>query len=75
MRTIEMIVTVNEEGIATLKLPADIPPGDHRAVLVLDDTVKQPVERLSFPRHDICPWPFGPAETFRREDMYGNDGR
>ena len=75
MRTIEMIVTVSEEGVATLKLPSDIPPGEHKAVLVLEETAKPPAKRLSFASHDIGPWPFGPEETFRREDMYGDDGR
>jgi len=27
-----------------------------------------------FPRHEI-PWPFPEGFTFRREEMYGDDGR
>ena len=54
MRTIETIVTVVEGGSGTLRLPLDIPPGDHKVVVVLEDTVKKPVT------HVDDPWKDGP---------------
>lgn len=75
MRTIETTVTVDDEGTATLRLPLDIPPGKHKAVVVLDETANRPARRLSFASHDVGPWPFGPEETIQREDLYDDDGR
>lgn len=74
MRTIETIVTVDEQGMATLKMPPDITPGQHKVVMVIEEQSKRKAP-LSFPQHDVGPWPFGPNDTFRREDMYGDDGR
>jgi hypothetical protein len=37
MRTIETTIIVGLDGTATTRLPADVAPGLHRAVLVLDD--------------------------------------
>jgi len=38
MRAIETIVDVAADGTATTRLPVDVAPGSHRAVLVLDET-------------------------------------
>lgn len=38
MRAIETIVDVAPDGTATTRLPVDVVPGSHRAVLVLDET-------------------------------------
>ena len=74
MRTIETIVTVDEQGMATLKMPPDITPGQHKVVMVIEEQPKRKAP-LSFASHEVGPWPYGPEETFRREDMYGDDGR
>lgn len=74
MRTIETFVTVDEHGMATIKMPPDVTPGEHKVVMVIDEKPRQKT-KLAFAKHDIGPWPFGPEETFRREDMYGDDGR
>jgi hypothetical protein len=39
MRTIETVVTISPDGKFTVQLPPDIPPGDRRIVLVIDDQV------------------------------------
>ena len=74
MRTIETFVTVDEHGMATIKMPPDITPGQHKVVMVIEE-ISKPKTPLTFAAHDIGPWPYGPEETFRREDMYGDDGR
>jgi hypothetical protein len=37
MKTIETIVHVTADGKLTLQLSADLPPGDHKVVLVIDE--------------------------------------
>ncbi len=72
MRTIETIVTVNERGIATLRMPPDVTPGEHKVVVLIDQATKQRVP-LAFSSHDVGPWPLAPGETFGREDLYDDD--
>lgn len=80
MKTITTIATVTADGKVTLQLPADIIPGEHQVVLVIDENLKTEKletkkERspLNFPVHDVGPWPAN--LSLRREDMYGDDGR
>lgn len=74
MRTIETVVTVDKRGVATLRMPPDVAPGEHKVVMVIEEKPKRKAP-LSFAAHDVGPWPFGPKEAFRREDLYGDDGR
>ena len=84
MITVQTRITVDDHGVATLRLPPDITPGPHEAVVVIEEALAQNKASSStqdktsirewLPRHDV-PWPFSPTETFRREDMYGDDGR
>lgn len=78
MRTIETTITVTPEGEIILPAEMDLPVGTHRAVLVID---AEPLE-LQEPSADTMPklhsfalnnWPAD--ATFRREDLYGDDGR
>ncbi|PSB19051.1 hypothetical protein C7B61_11835 [filamentous cyanobacterium CCP1] len=39
MKTIETIATVNHEGKLTIELASDLPPGTHRAVVVIDEAL------------------------------------
>lgn len=39
MKTIDAIATVNPEGKLTIELASDLPPGTHRAVVVIDDAL------------------------------------
>jgi hypothetical protein len=75
MKTIETVLTVDERGMATLRMPPDIKPGEHKVVMVIEEERKAPRKPLSFPRHDVGPWPFDPNESFRREDLYDDDVR
>jgi hypothetical protein len=70
MITIQTRVAVDEQGVATLQLPAEIAPGQHDVVLVIGEA---PARRKAsimdgFPRHDVrvdLPEGF----SFRREDL------
>ncbi len=76
MITIQTRVTVDAEGVGTLRLPVEMPPGEHAAVVVIDGNPlarKTPI-MAGFPRHDVqvaLPADF----TFRREDLYDDSGR
>jgi hypothetical protein len=78
MKTIQTTIEVDEQGRATIQLPAGVTPGQYQAVVVIED--RQPVaprprpSMADFPRHEI-PWPFPEGFTFRREEIYGDDGR
>ncbi|GAB1541839.1 hypothetical protein NUACC21_45120 [Scytonema sp. NUACC21] len=38
MRSIETIANVSPDGTLTVQLPYDVPPGNHRVVVVIDET-------------------------------------
>ena len=76
MITIQIRVTVDEQGVTTLRLPPGIAPGEHEIVLVIGEApaARQTPIMVGFPRHDVkvdLPEGF----TFRREDMYDDSGR
>ena len=75
MRTIEMTADIGEDRKLVVQLPPDMPLGPHRVVVVVEE---QPAERpkrepLTFSKHDLTL--IDPSFTFRREDLYGDDGR
>ena len=75
MRTIETTAVVTPEHTLTIQLPADVPPGTHRVVLVIENG--EPPRTASLWK-DWKPHEVGlvdPNFTFRREDLYGDDGR
>lgn len=75
MRTIETTAVIEPNGKLILQLPPDIPPGQRRIVLVIDD--QPPVEPtrspLNFPVDDYGPWPAN--LSLRRENLYDDFGR
>jgi hypothetical protein len=78
MRSLVVTAVVTPEHTVTVTVPPDIPPGPHQAVLVIAEEVQQPSRgqpdiRNWPPPHDVGP--VDPNMTFRREDMYGDDGR
>ncbi len=78
MRTIETTATIEPNGTLTLKLPPDIEPGQRQVVVVIDEAKAAPEERAPLPPLNLhaSEWKGYPADhTFRREDMYGDDGR
>jgi hypothetical protein len=84
MRTIELTANVTEDGKLVINLPADISPGEHRAVLVIEEQVIQPInsndetvaasnDALSRPLLDVqmIEWDSLPEDTnFSREQLY-----
>jgi len=78
MKTIETDVIVTRDGRARvdLEVSPDVPPGRHRAVVVLDERPTPSVSGRSlvdFPVHDFGPWPEN--LSLRRADLYGDDER
>lgn len=75
MKTIETTAIVTPEGMMTVQVPLDIPPGKHHVVLVIDEQPMVGEKRppLKFPVDRYGPWPEN--LSLRREDMYGDWGR
>lgn len=75
MIAIEIIATVTSDGKVTVQLPPTIPSGEHRLVLVIDETPLNQEKRppFDFPLIHVSSWPAN--LSLRREDMYGDDGR
>ena len=74
MKTIKMVATVRPDGTLTAQVPPEVPPGEHRVVLVVEEppgTATAPP--LEFPVDDWGPWPAG--LSLRREDLYDDWGR
>ena len=72
MKTSTTKATIGPDRLLTVQLPADVVPGEHEVVVVLNG---MPVSQ---PMPDRGPYPTAPIDrsfTFRREDMYGDDGR
>jgi hypothetical protein len=59
MRAIETTAVIEPDGKLVLQLPPDIPPGQRRIVLVINDRlpVKSKCPSLDFPVDDYGPWP------------------
>jgi len=74
MRTIETTGVVTPEHTITLKLPDDFPEGECHVVVA---SVAKPTNKVfswaNWPAHDLVM--LNPNETFRREDIYGDDDR
>ncbi len=79
MKTLEIQAIVDPDG--ELRVVAHAPgiaPGEHRAVLVLDEAVRPRGRKSPKPplRLKMLDWQGWPADaTFRREDIYGDNGR
>jgi hypothetical protein len=83
MRTIETVAVIQQNHTITLTLPADIPAGPCRVVLVVNpetevapgQSTSGPPKRLTegWPVHDVGPWPEG--FTASREQIYDDTGR
>jgi len=72
MKSIETTIVVDESHRASIQLPADVEPGIHRVVVVIERS-SLPRAPLSFSAHDVGPWPAG--LTLSREEIYDDSGR
>jgi hypothetical protein len=78
MKSMQMTATVSVDGKLTVQLPPSIPPGEHRVLLVIDDGTVPSKARIPKPplALNVLRWDAWPADsTFRREDIYGDEGR
>lgn len=75
MKTIETDATVTQDGQLTLQLHLNVPPGQYRVLVVLEEPSPVSTQRppLNLPVVDVGTWP--EDLSLRREDMYGDDGR
>jgi len=76
MKTIETTIVIDESRLATLQFPADVAPGTHRVVVVIEESpafFPNAPTLDDFPVIDVGPWP--DDLSMRREDMYGDNGR
>ena len=77
MRTVTATAIVRPDHVLTVQVPADIAPGTHQVVVVLQEAA--PVAPFpDFLANWPAPYDVGPVDpnmTYRREDMYGDDGR
>jgi hypothetical protein len=75
MKTIETTGVIEPNGKLILQLPPDVPPGQRRIVLVIDDQPPiQPIRNpLDFPVDDYGPW--SANLSLRRQDLYDDFGR
>ncbi len=74
MKTIETLATVTRDGQLAARVPADILPGEHRVILVIEEEpLPQRRPPGPFPVIHVDAWP--EDLSLRREDLYGDDGR
>jgi len=76
MRALTARATVHPNHLLTLQVPADIPAGVHQVVVVLQESaplVQNAQTLTNWPAHKVGL--VEPGTTFRREDIYGDDGR
>lgn len=73
MQTIETIITVLADGSITTPPHLGLPPGKHRAVLVVEALITSatPKSPLKLKMLEVPGWPVD--ARFRREDMYDDE--
>jgi hypothetical protein len=75
MRALTVTAVVRPDHLLTVQVPEDIPPGVRTAVIVLEDANQTNPRPISLTFHPHPVGPVDPACTYRREDLYGDDGR
>ena len=76
MRTFVVDGVVRADHTLIVQVPADIPPGRHEVVIVFSDNdavARQDQFTANWPVHPVGL--VDPTMTFRREDLYADDGR
>ena len=75
MRVLTVTAVVHPDHTLTAHVPSDVPAGVRTVVVVLEDAqeTSRPSASLTFHPHPVGP--ADPACTYRREDIYGDDGR
>jgi hypothetical protein len=78
MHTIETVLTVTDKGEILVPAIANLRPGEHKAVLMIEEEPAQPTNSIAellselhtFP---IEGWPTN--TTYSRQEIYDDDGR
>jgi hypothetical protein len=77
MRNLNIKVTIPEDRRLVIQLPEDVEPGEARLMLIpTHRPARQATEEdplADFPVLHVESWPQG--FSFRREEIYGDDGR
>ena len=76
MLTIQTKATVTPERLITLSVPAEVVPGEHQVILVIEAASPPELAHrppLDFPVDHYGPWPGN--LSLRREDLEGDGGR
>lgn len=77
MRNLNMKVTIPEDRRLVIQLPEDVEPGEAQLTLIPTRRPKRPAPDedplADFPTLHVESWPEN--FSFRREEMYGDDGR
>lgn len=73
MKKLEMVITVDENGLGSFAANGDIPPGRHKAVVILEDDASKTkrMHFLTLPPLSLGPWKEG--LTFSRDELYGDN--
>jgi hypothetical protein len=76
MRTIETVITVLADGSIQVPRNLGLPPGAHRAVLVVEEHRAQAPSQQPLLTLKMLDWSGWPADaTYRREEVYDDTGR
>jgi hypothetical protein len=75
MRTLTIKAVITADHTLTVPVPADVSPGVHQVTVVIEEAplAPEPGSLMDWPAHDAAL--VEPKNTFRREDLYGDDGR
>jgi hypothetical protein len=78
MKTFETTGIVMATGAMTVTVPETLRPGAYRVVVVVDTQAEalatpSSAQPIALPCWPWDAWP--PDSTFRREELYGDDGR
>jgi hypothetical protein len=73
MKTICATARVGPDRTLTVQVPDDVPAGEHRIVVFIDDATSAGAADLPLPVHEAGL--VSPNPSLRREDIYGDDGR
>ena len=71
MITLNTKATVTDNSMLMLTLPKNLPKGEYDIVIVIEDRVHEDAPLWSM----NLKGKINPSETFRREDMYDDNGR
>ena len=74
MKTIETTAVIGDDRKLSLQLPEDVPPGEHRIVVLIEERANDPgtVSVDDLPCHDANL--VDSAFTVRRGELYDHDG-